>query len=109
MPVCSPKLPPPSQMRAVFLSFSLKLLGGVAACGSDAVAVPSPTERGGQCPYAWAGSQVSLHTRHRVSPGAAEVWGLWESWFLTLEMSEFSLLFLISDLLSEALTLTGQR
>lgn len=66
-----PKLPP--QMEVVFLSFSLKLVGSVAVCSSHAVAVPSPMERGGQHPYAWAGSQGALYPQHWVFLGAAEV------------------------------------
>lgn len=46
---------------------------------------------------------------HRLTLGAAEVRGLWESWFLSLEMSEFSLLFLMSDLPTEALALAGKH
>jgi len=73
MSVLLPNLPPRRLTLAVFLSFFLKLLGKLGVCSYDATAAPSPTERGGQCLHAWAGSQGAPHARHRVCLGAAEV------------------------------------
>lgn len=96
-------------MLLVFMFFLPKISGHHPCSSCDTTATPHRAVPAQSSARTSRRSQGALHTQHWVTLGAAEVRGLWERWFLSLEMSEFSLLFLMSDLPSEALALAGKH